>query len=82
MHLCPRRSSDTVPCCNQHVFKLPMFDRMTVYPSLVTCKEEIDVGRSVSGIIKGQEPAPIDYEDWKAWTEWLNEAIIKDKAIK
>lgn len=37
-HACPPEGSGVTPCCDRTPFELPMTDRMTLDPSLVTCQ--------------------------------------------
>lgn len=38
VHLCPKGCDSNTRCCNRIVFELPLTDRMTVHPDLVTCQ--------------------------------------------
>jgi hypothetical protein len=37
-HLCPHEDAGTCPCCNRTPLDLPIYDRMTTDPTLVTCE--------------------------------------------
>ena len=41
-HLCPPEGSGTFPCCGLTPFEAPRTDRMTLDPSLVTCRAETE----------------------------------------
>jgi hypothetical protein len=38
IHRCPIGDSNIMPCCNRTPWEIPMTDRMTVDPKLVTCR--------------------------------------------
>jgi hypothetical protein len=44
-HRCPPRGEILTPCCGQTPFELPRTDRMTLEPSLVTCRGQAEEGK-------------------------------------
>lgn len=36
-HACPPKGSEVMPCCDRTPFEVPLTDRMTLEPNLVTC---------------------------------------------
>lgn len=59
VHGCPPDGSSNTPCCNRLAFELPITDRMTSDPTLVTCKHAVVATASFPG---NEKTPPIDVE--------------------